>query len=128
MPLVGYARSDEKRAEMLKAGISPDYIEKSCRINVLDEKSAKDIDNKRASETSEEISGATDAKSELVKVDDDQFHSSNMSNQIFVMPGRMNSKLEGSKGDSIDLHWYSIRFVYFHIFPNKIISGIRHMS
>ena len=127
LPLVGYACSDEERAEMLKAGISPEYIEKSCRIDGLDEKSVKDKDDKRESEIPEEISAATDTKSEALNVDDDHLYSSNMSNQISVMPGRTRGKLESSNGDSLDLNGDSVQFVYFHIFPNEIIAGIRHV-
>ena len=129
-PFISYACPDEERAEMLKAGISPEYVKKSCEIEGLESQPAEKELNK-SSATRSENPDTQPSMQQIAKdedQDEDQFDASGMRHHITLMIGGMNGELEVADGNSADLGGPIRQFVYFHQFRNEIIAGFRYVS
>ena len=124
-PIISYACSDEERAMMLKAGISPEYVKKSCEIEGLESQPAEKELNKSSATRSENPD--TQPSMQQIAKDEDQFDASRMQHHITLMIGGMSGELEAN-GNSADLGGHIRQFVYFHQFRNEIIAGFRYVS
>ena len=125
-PFINYACSDEERAVMLKAGISPEYIMKSCEIEGL-ESQHTEKELIKSSDTSVE-SYDTKPRMEQRAKDENHLETSELSHLISLMIGGMNGKLESADGNSTDLEGQIRQLGYFHIFKNDVIAGFRQVS
>lgn len=126
MPFISYACSDEERAEMLKAGISPEYIRKSCEDDGLEPQSLKK-ELSKSSDTSEESYDTKSSMEQRAK-NENHFQISEISHLITLMIGGMNGKLDAADGNSTDLEGQIRQLGYFHIFKNDVIAGFRQVS
>lgn len=124
-PLISYACSDEERAEMLKAGISPEYIKKSCEIEGLESQPSQEGLKNVHIPFSENAD--LEQTEEQVGENDLNFEKSEMRHQIMLMIGTTSAKLELGNGRA-ELAGSVRQFVYFHLLKNEIIAGFRHVS
>jgi hypothetical protein len=132
--MISYACSDEERAEMLKAGISPEYIEKSCRIDGLDKHSAENF-QETEQETPLEGDEERSTDKESTTKDEIDTDQSREKNHIYLMLGSAQGDLRindlntaGLQGSRADLSGNVMQVVYFHLFANEILAGVRHIS
>ena len=122
-PFISYACSDEERAEMLKAGISPEYIKKSCEIEGLESQPTE----KKLMKSSNTLSQTTDLEKSKEQVAENElnFENSEMHHQIMLMLGTITGNLDADDGNFADLSGVILQYTYYHLFENEVIAGLR---